>query len=73
MIDRLEVEAELREARRARIKAQAAGRHLEMLVRRLSRSRHPWQWVEPAVLQRFESALPHPYESKFATDWSAAA
>ena len=58
MIDRLEVEAELRQARRARIKAQAAGRHLEMLVRRLSRSRLAWQWVDPAVLRRFEPAAP---------------
>ena len=56
MIDRETVEAELRDARRARIKAQAAGRHLEMLVRRLSGSRLPWQWVEPAILQRFELA-----------------
>jgi hypothetical protein len=34
---------ELREARKIRLRAQAAGRYLDALVRHMNRTRKPWQ------------------------------
>jgi hypothetical protein len=43
MIDAKSFRLELEEARRIRIKAQAAGRYLDTLVRHMHRTRRPWQ------------------------------
>ena len=65
MIDRKAVEAELREARRARIRAQAAERYLEMLMRRWAR--HPARWAgRPAPWPAAQPGL-------LAEDWAEAA
>jgi hypothetical protein len=60
MIDLMEVQQELKEARKTRRKAQAAGRYLETVVARLHRSRHPWQWLDPQspLAGRLEQAWP---------------
>jgi hypothetical protein len=43
MIDAKSFRLELEEARKVRIRAQAAGRYLDSLVRHMSRTRRPWQ------------------------------
>jgi hypothetical protein len=63
MIDLTEVQHELEEARKTRIRAQAAGRYLETMVARLQRSRQPWQWLDP------ES----PLAWRLETGWAQAA
>jgi hypothetical protein len=52
MIDAKSFHHELEEARRIRLKAQAAGRYLDALVRHMNRTRQPWQRLvtcEPQV------------------------
>lgn len=43
MIDTRLFAQELHEARKIRLKAQAAGRYLDALVRHMNRTRKPWQ------------------------------
>ncbi|HVY00530.1 MAG TPA: hypothetical protein VHA55_12160 [Pseudorhodoplanes sp.] len=55
MIDVQTFRRELYEARKIRLRAQAAGRYLEALVRHMNRTRRPWQ-----VLACADPALPAP-------------
>lgn len=43
MIDAKTYRLELEEARKVRMRAQAAGRYLDALVRHMNRTRKPWQ------------------------------
>jgi hypothetical protein len=43
MIDANSLRLELQEARKVRLRAQAAGRYLDALVRHMNRTRKPWQ------------------------------
>jgi len=43
MIDAKTFREELQEARKIRLRAQAAGRYLDALVRHMNRTRRPWQ------------------------------
>ena len=43
MIDTNSIRHELEEARKIRLRAQAAGRYLDALVRHMNRTRKPWQ------------------------------
>jgi hypothetical protein len=43
MIDATSFRHELEEARKIRMRAQAAGRYLDALVRHMNRTRKPWQ------------------------------
>ncbi len=43
MIDVQAYRRELQEARKIRLRAQAAGRYLDALVRHMNRNRRPWQ------------------------------
>jgi hypothetical protein len=45
MIDTRLIDQELREARKIRLRAQAAGRYLDALVRHMNRTRQPWQQI----------------------------
>lgn len=54
MLDSQTFQQELRAARKIRIRAQAAGRYLDGLVRSLHRNRCPWQYGA------FGQALPAP-------------
>jgi hypothetical protein len=57
MIDRKALEAELQEARKARLEAQAAGGDLEELINAMRRSGANWQGLDRYELEH--SASPH--------------
>ncbi|MBZ0149841.1 MAG: hypothetical protein K8F62_20175 [Pseudorhodoplanes sp.] len=55
MIDRKALEAELQEARKARLEAQAAGGDLEQLIDAMRRSGANWQGLERYELEESSS------------------
>ena len=55
MIDRKALEAELQEARKARLEAQAAGGNLEELIDAMRRSGANWRGLERYDLEQFAS------------------
>lgn len=55
MIDRKALEAELQEARKARLKAQAAGGDLEDLIDAMRRSGGNWRGLEHYDLEQSSS------------------
>jgi hypothetical protein len=55
MIDRKALEAELQEARKARLEAQAAGGDLEELIDAMRRSGANWQGLERYELEQSSS------------------
>lgn len=55
MIDRKALEAELQEARKARLEAQAAGGDLEELIDAMRRSGANWQGLERYELEQSTS------------------
>ncbi|HKY88018.1 MAG TPA: hypothetical protein VJL90_14760 [Pseudorhodoplanes sp.] len=55
MIDRKALEAELQEARKARLEAQAAGGDLEELIDAMRRSGANWQGLERYELEESSS------------------